>query len=76
MKITLVSGCDWKGIYINGHLEYEGHQITDFQWIEILTKCNNTEVDVGSLMVDEEWLSDRGTLPKQLKDVAKRNDDY
>lgn len=36
MTVRLVSADDWKGLYINGLLKYQGHDIPDFIWLELL----------------------------------------
>ena len=62
-KIHLVSGDDWEGLYINGNLVTEGHQITNEELLEILG------VDFNTSLADIDWLEERGSFPEKLTDV-------
>lgn len=62
-KITLIYTDDWMGLYIDDNLVYEGHEIEE----EVLLKHLN--IDCDALWADEEWLNNRGNLPKKLEDV-------
>lgn len=61
--ITLVAADDWQGLYIDGELGIEGHQLTA---AEVLAALG---IELLVKWVDEEWLERRGELPKKMKDV-------
>lgn len=71
--ITYVGGENWRGVYVNGTLYHEDHNISGecmalilhkFQPFERFTKKN----------VDQDWMDDRVNLPKDLKDVKFEED--
>jgi hypothetical protein len=64
-KIVLVSGDDWKSLYVDGKLKVEGHYISAKRIIEAL------DIECDFLQVDQTWLEDRGNLPKELEDIPK-----
>ncbi len=61
--ITIVSSEDgeWKGIYINGKLEYEGHSIEYFDILDAL------QISYTRKEVSNEWIDARGDLPENEK---------
>lgn len=63
-KIVFITADDWEGLYIDGTLVAEGHNIPRHE----LMRALGFE-DYKSLSADYEWLSERGTLPKKLSEV-------
>lgn len=62
-KYTLVRGDYWEGLYIDGKLVTEGHEISLAEFAQLLgldfeRKCANLN-----------WLETRGSLPDSLKKV-------
>lgn len=62
-KITLVQGDDWQGLYADGSLLDEGHEIT------IKQLCDAMGIECEVVTPDQEWLEDRGSLPDDLSEV-------
>ena len=62
-KIVIVNGDDWKGIYIDGQLKYEGHSIRPMDIFNVL------DIDFKEFECDLEWLEEQGNLPKNLNEV-------
>lgn len=62
--ITIVTGEDWQGLYINGVLVYEGHQI------DIMTFCELV-FDFWPRLIwcDDDWLEEQMCFPVKLEDV-------
>lgn len=60
--ITFVEGDDWRGIYIDGSLHYEGHSIPRYVIAEL--------VGADLVYADLNWLSAQGRLPQSLDDVV------
>jgi hypothetical protein len=58
-------GGDWEGLYVDGTLVYENHEIPRNILIEHVQGANSVEYKEA----DEEWLFKRGTLTKNLSDV-------
>ncbi len=69
-KITFVSDDnDWEGLYINGKLVMENHRL---DWDDILDAIG---VEYETIVADDEWLAEHGTLPDKLSDVKARVDE-
>ena len=65
-RLVLVTNYDdWEGLYVDGELVLEGHQIRKEEMFTILG-INYTEVETA-----EGWLESRGKLPKKLSDVEE-----
>lgn len=63
-NIVFICADDWEGMYINGELVAEGHSIEKDTVLTILGLEFNED-----WTVDEDWLNERGRLPKKLSDV-------
>jgi hypothetical protein len=64
-QIAFVDGDDWEGLYLNGKLVKEGHNIrTD----DLLCYLG---FDAEYLYADDEWLAEQGRLPENLEDVKR-----
>jgi hypothetical protein len=78
MKVAIVRGEDWEGLYINDRLMNENHSIMTARALEILSEAfnalppnSNPIIEVEAVDADDEWLSTRGSLPRNLKDVKR-----
>lgn len=65
MKITFVDGDDWKGLYIDGKLFMEGHELTIYDVLDAI------DVKYKYIEPDLDWLAHNGSLPEKLSDVKK-----
>ena len=61
-----VYGDDWVGLYIDGKLSYEGHDI-DWKWV---VECQ-FGAKVPTISANPKWLEERGSFPNNLEDVQK-----
>lgn len=64
-KFSYVDGDDWNGLYKDGKLIWQGHNITTYRLLELI----GAEVDYKE--ADGDWLMDRGDLPVKLEDVTE-----
>lgn len=69
IAISIVSGEDWEGLYINGALQNQGHSVSVLSVINAL-KRHGIEIVYNELCVDDLWLEGRYSLPDNLSDVA------
>jgi hypothetical protein len=60
-----VYGDNWQGLYIDGKLVDEHHRL------EVSDVLKHLGIECEDIRADDEWLEDRGTLPKKLKDVKQ-----
>lgn len=69
--ITVVSceGGDWSGLYVDGFLEFEGHQIYERDYIELIRRYKVFKDVVCFTITDEhmDWLG--SSFPHKLEDV-------
>lgn len=66
--VTLVTGEDWSGLYVNGVLVEQGHQIPQRHVIEHLARIEG-EYTSESVIPNQQWIEDRGNLPNDLSEV-------
>jgi hypothetical protein len=64
-KVTIVSGIDWEGMYVDGVLKVEGHSV------DVECALEAVGLEVGCMVANQSWLEDEGSLPEQLKDVKR-----
>jgi hypothetical protein len=68
-KFVFVEGDDWVGLYIDGELAYEGHNMSPAHLAEFL------DADFERIWADDSWLYEVGHLPKNLEDVKEEKDE-
>lgn len=71
--ITIVNGDDWAGLYIDGQLFSQGHDIYAHHWRSLIQHVFG--VNVEHKTADDEWLNNRGDLPDNLAEVEMTDDD-
>lgn len=73
MKAILVKSDDWQGIFLDGKLDYEGHNIS-FEEMKDICKHNKLNIDD----IEEKWVTDDyyddylskyGSFPSNLLEV-------
>lgn len=71
MKLTYVSSThgDWSGIYVDNKLDYEGHSIPVWVWLDLFNLSGVTET--VQFEVDGEWLEEAGSFPQNFKDIPE-----
>jgi len=67
-KITLVRADDWKGLYLDGKLVDEGHRVDTIDVLHALG------IEATQFWANDEWLSNLGSLPLDLKDVKNEDE--
>lgn len=68
-KISFVWGDDWKGMYLDGVLVCQDHDLDAYRVLEMLG------LQYESIQVDQIWLDERGQLPNKLKLVRRAKED-
>lgn len=66
LKVVIVSNDDdWEGLYVDGKLYHQGHDIPNDV---ILEACN---IEIKKIVCDQDWLLEEsdGRLPEKLSDV-------
>lgn len=63
LKITVITGEDWEGLYVNGELVRQGYRVTLKDVLEIFG------LSLKVVDCDEDWLGARGGLPAKLSEV-------
>ncbi len=62
-KIVIAHGEYWVGIYVDGKLQYEGHEASPKNVLAALG------LECEQINCDYDWLTERGNLPENLKQV-------
>lgn len=57
-SLILVSCDDWSAVYVDGEMKYEGHSISDSEWLEIISSGSYKKVE--SFILDEEYVEENG----------------
>lgn len=68
-KVVIVSGDDWSGLYVNGKLETEDHQIRQHDFINLIEKYRCFE-SVDVVEIDDYRLEELGGCPMSLEDIG------
>lgn len=63
--LTIAEGDDWRGIYVDGRLQLEGHSFRYQDVANLALGC--TRVECRSVNLG--WLEDTGSLPEDLAKV-------
>lgn len=61
-------GGDWSGLFVNGELECEGHNIYTRDWIDLIKKYKYFK-QVETFTVTDEYLESRGNFPSKFTDI-------
>lgn len=71
-KLVTIIGCesgDWKGLYVNGILQYEGHNIYARDFIDLIRKFKVFK-GVECFEISNEYMEELGScFPHSLRDV-------
>lgn len=63
MKVVIAYADDWSGLYIDGELKLQGHNLDQRELIRALgVECEEFEVDF-------DWIGKVGYLPDDIKEV-------
>lgn len=68
-EATIIQGDDWVGVYIDGKLITQGHQINSRELLRELGYF------VEFFEPDYDWLDGEGSLPDDLQDVKLMDDE-
>lgn len=76
MKIQIVTGEDWQGLYINNVLEEDRHSLSINVVIKrIADYINQLGIEDGISCyfyeIDQEWMEEQGELPQDFNDIPK-----
>lgn len=64
-EVLLVSGDDWEGIYVDGKIHVQGHQVRLEDFARIFG------IELKHKGVGSGWLYDEGHLPYNLEDIPE-----
>jgi len=71
--VLTIVGCergDWYGIYVNGKLFTEGHDLTQSDFCELISKYQHFDSEIGKLdIVDKQMDELGGTFPYTFEEL-------
>ncbi|RNB59389.1 hypothetical protein EDM57_04400 [Brevibacillus gelatini] len=71
-KLWLVKGDDWEGLFNNGLLIDESHEILKSELVRYMQEYNTLDVEFLWLNNDGiEWLHDVGSLPLKFDEIPE-----
>jgi len=68
-EFILADGDDWQGLYFNGVLVTEGHEVTKKELVEALDYRLSDNFSYDEKEVDSAWLANEGSLPRHIDNV-------
>ena len=66
MRINIVTAEDWVGLYINGQLFHQGHDIPTRVWLDLLQPDPDLRIEQT---VPQDVMDEMGELPADLLDL-------
>lgn len=69
--IKIVGYDDWFGLYVDGTIYHQGHDIPQFVWVELLQGLYGLDVERHSNKAVYEWMLDNGHLPTDYADLPE-----
>ncbi|TCJ00008.1 hypothetical protein [Cytobacillus praedii] len=70
-SLTLVRSDDgdWEGLYVDGILDIEGHSLSNYDWIDLITR-HNYIVSIEQFYINGELLEEIGaSFPYKLSEI-------
>ena len=65
VKVGLVRGDDWEGLYLDGKLVEEGHHL------RLTDVLKHFGIECEEVWPDDSWLEERGRLPENFDEVPQ-----
>lgn len=71
MKVNYCVADDWQGIYVNGDLKGEEHEIDLMESLTIIAEhwLSGDTLEVSKLYIDQDWIEDCGSFPRLFSDI-------
>jgi hypothetical protein len=76
VKIDIVYGDDWSGVFVDDESFTQDHSIRDDRWGDLLEIAwrrgkRNQDFEIAWWEVDYYWIQDQGRLPSLFNDIPK-----
>ena len=69
MKLTIAYSDDWEGLYKDGELMYQGHEVDRH---ELLAAIGRPDIVLDYFSVEGDWPQEYGEFPETLDEVKQR----
>ncbi|MEG1567897.1 MAG: hypothetical protein RR347_09465 [Anaerovoracaceae bacterium] len=71
MKVNYCVADDWQGIYVNGLLKEEEHEISIMEFLNIIVEDweSDDKLEVCKFYIDQDWVEDYGNFPNSFTDI-------
>lgn len=70
MQVVYAQGDDWNGLFINGKLAMEDHQLKQKDIQAVLKENNALGVEMEFKEVSMEWMWEVGSFPSDISEVV------
>lgn len=69
-KFILISADDWEGLYYDGMLVFEGHELQKKELVNFMNVAKTINVEFKSFnYLGLDWIHDRGSLPDCITEI-------
>ncbi|EGL19835.1 MULTISPECIES: hypothetical protein [unclassified Paenibacillus] len=69
-KLTLISADDWEGLYYDGMLIFEEHELQKEELVKFMRSVGTLNVDFKSLnYLGLRWIREVGSLPGDISEI-------
>jgi hypothetical protein len=71
-RLILLSADDWEGLFIDGELIDEGHEIRRTELVKAMKTYSTFDVKFEYFSIEgQEWLEERGSFPMNFCDIPE-----
>lgn len=76
MRIDIVYGDDWSGVFVDDELFTQDHSIRDDRWADLLDVAwrrgkRDQNLEIAWWEIDYYWLENQGRFPSFFSDIPK-----
>ena len=67
--VTLAKGDDWQGLYVDGMLAAEDHNVSASEALKVVS-VYSCKFSFKEVIVDYDWLANQGSMPDSEEDLV------
>ena len=73
MKVDYCIADDWQGLYVNGFLQEESHEISTIDVLSNMARLYESGEDlfVEQIIINQDWIEECGSFPIEFEDIPQ-----
>lgn len=73
MKLDIVYGDDWSGVFVDDELFTQDHSIRDDRWVALIEIAGHRkqELEIAWWEINYSWIEDQGHLPILFSEIPE-----